>query len=263
MITINQDACTGCRKCADDCIGRYINIAHQKAVVDQDCFQCGHCVAVCPAGAISIPAYDMDDVEAYNPKTFHLNPDTLLHVIKFRRSVRRYKQNPVEADKIKMLVQAGRYSATAKNSQGCRFIIIQNELDTLKELIWNHVDTLTQRPYKEIPRELLPFIVFNKRRKEDPKDDYLFRNAPAVVYITSDWPLDAGLAAQNMELMAVSQGLGILYNGYLCRVSEHNQALKAWLGIEDTTIHACMLLGYPDVTYKRTAPRDQATVILR
>ena len=36
-----------------------------------------------------------------------------------------------------------------------------------------------------------------------------------MAYITSDWPFDAGLAAQNMELMAVALRLGALYNGYL------------------------------------------------
>ena len=60
-------------------------------------------------------------------------------------------------------------------------------------------------------------------------------------YITSDWPLDAGLAAQNMELMAVALGLGALYNGYLARITNANEKLKDWLGIKGKTIKACML----------------------
>lgn len=67
-----------------------------------------------------------------------------------------------------------------------------------------------------LPKELLPFVAFNRRRKKDAKDDYLFRNAPTVLFITSEWPLDAGLAAQNIENMAISLGLGAMYNGYLC-----------------------------------------------
>ena len=115
--------------------------------------------------------------------------------------------------------------------------------------------------HREIPRELLPYISFNRQRKANPKDDYLFRNAPAVLYITSDWPLDAGLAAQNIELMAVSQGLGALYNGFLARISDENKELKKWLGIEGKAIKACMLLGYPKIFYKRSAPRKPANVI--
>ena len=86
-------------------------------------------------------------------------------------------------------------------------------------------------------------------------------NAPVVAYITSDWPLDAGLAAQNMELMAVALGLGALYNGYLARITNANEKLKDWLGIKGKTIKACMLLGYPNVSYERTVPRKEANVI--
>jgi len=263
MIKIDQKACIGCHKCVADCVGNYITLENNKAVMNQDCFQCGHCVAVCPTGAVSIPDYDMDDIEPHDSKTIHLDPDVLLHAVKFRRSIRHYKQQPVEMAKIENLLQAGRYTATAKNNQRSHFIIIQDELPKLKELVWNDIDRMLERPYKEIPRELLPYAAFNKQRKENPENDYLFRNAPAVMYITSDWPLDGGLAAQNIELMAAAQGLGILFNGYLCRTSDQNQALKTWLGIQSATIRACMLLGYPDVTYYRTAPRDKANVILR
>ena len=67
------------------------------------------------------------------------------------------------------------------------------------------------------------------------EDDYLFRNAPVVLYITSDWPLDAGLAAQNIETMAVSMGMGALYNGYLARITDCNMEAKKWLGIGGKT----------------------------
>ena len=79
--------------------------------------------------------------------------------------------------------------------------------------------------------------------------------------ITSDWPLDAGLAAQNIETMAYALGMGALYNGYLARISDANEELKRWLGIEGKTIKACLLLGYPDRNYKRTAPRKSGNVI--
>ena len=127
--------------------------------------------------------------------------------------------------------------------------------------MWGYIDALTSRQGARISKDLLPFAAFNRRRKADPSDDYLFRNAPAVLFITSDWPLDAGLAAQNIELMAVSLGLGCLYNGYLSRITDVNAEAKEWLGIKDKSIKACMLLGYPNVSYKRTAPRRRANVI--
>ena len=107
----------------------------------------------------------------------------------------------------------------------------------------------------------MPYINFNRRRKADEADDYLFRNAPAVLFITSDFPTDPGLAAQNIELMANSMGLGVLYNGFLARYTDASEELKKWLGIEGKTIRACLLLGYPNVRYQRTAPRKEANVV--
>ena len=40
-----------------------------------------------------------------------------------------------------------------------------------------------------------------------------------------------------------------------------NEEGKTWLSIENKTIKACMLLGYPDREYARTAPKKKANVI--
>ena len=66
---------------------------------------------------------------------------------------------------------------------------------------------------------------------------------------------DAGLAAQNMELMAASLGLGVLFNGYLCRASEELPAVRAFLEAGEKPLQMCLLLGCPAVSYPRTAPR--------
>lgn len=263
MVHINKSLCIGCGLCAKDCLAFRIKITEQKAVYSAPCIHCGHCVAICPTNAVSIPEYDMEDIEEYDPSTFELNPNTVLHAIKFRRSIRDYAPKPVETEKLNRIAQAGRYTATAKNNQGSHFIFVKDDIATLKKLVWNHIDELVNKKPTDIPEELTPFANFNARRKINPADDFLFRNAPVVVFITSDWPLDAGLAAQNMELMAIAQGLGTLYNGYLCRIADMNPGLKEWLGIESKTIKACMLLGYPNVSYKRTAPRARGNIIWR
>ena len=260
MVVIDEKKCIGCGLCAADCIAQNI-VIEEKAHIKKECFQCGHCVAVCPKGAVSIPEYDMADVEKYDADSFAVNPEQLLHSIKFRRSIRNYKPEAVPEEVLRMLADAGRYTATAKNSQGNGFVFVQKEMDGLKERVWQFIDDIAHKDIREIDKALLPYLVFNQRRKKDAADDYLFRNAPMVLYIVSDSLLDAGLAAQNMEMMGVSLGLGMLYNGYLARVSDANAELKEWLGIEDRKICACMLLGYPAVHYARTAPRKPAEII--
>ena len=260
MIKIDEGTCIGCGMCARDCIALNIEVKDKKACPKRDCFLCGHCVAICPVKAISIPEYDMDDVDEYDAESFDLKPEQVLHSIKFRRSVRDYKPEKVKKSDLDMLLQAGRYTATAKNNQDCHFAFVQEELEELKSKVWDFIDEIETREGRNAPKELHPYFAFNRRRKADPADDYLFRNAPTVLFITSDWPLDAGLAAQNIETMAVALGMGVLFDGFLCRIADENTELKKWLGIEGKTIKACLLLGYPKMQYKRTAPRDAASV---
>lgn len=262
MVKIDHDKCNGCGLCAKDCLALNIEVSEKKASVKGDCLQCGHCVAICPAGAVSIPEYDMDDVEEYQADSFQLDPAKLLHAIKFRRSIRSYQDKKVSREILKLLVQAGRYSATAVNEQGSRFVFVQEDLDGLKDRVWGFIDELEKRAGRDAA-ELAPYIRFNRRRKADPADDYLFRDAPVVLFITSERPLDAGLAAQNIENLAVSLGMGALYNGYLARIVEEDEDVKKWLGIDGKTVKACMLLGYPARRYVRTAPRREPDVIWR
>ena len=189
-----------------------------------------------------------------------LDSDRLLKAIKYRRSVRRFKQKPVSSGDLDMLVQAGRYTATAKNMQDCRFIFVQKELEILKTLIWDGIGRILDSP---APGPAQAYQGFYEAHMADSKQDYLFRNAPAVLFIASEANIDAGLAAQNMELMGVSLGLGFLYNGYLRWAAEMNPEVLDWLGVGEKKIEACALLGYPDITYKRTAPRRAADVIFR
>ena len=261
MIIIDREKCIGCGLCAADCPAEKLEVENGKAVYTPECIQCGHCVAVCPRAAVSIPEYDMADVEEYDPEGFRLKPEQVLHAIKFRRSIRSYKPQKLPRTDMELLVQAGRYTATAKNCQGNGFIFVQDQLEQLKSMVWDYIENIKVQEGKKVSRDLLPYLSFNKRRKEDPADEFLFRNAPALLFITSDRPLDAGLAAQNIETLAVSMDMGVLYNGYLARIANADPALKEWLGIEDETIQVCMLLGYPDRHYVRTAPRKEARVI--
>lgn len=169
MVKIDEAKCIGCGKCVKDCIAESIQLENQKAVFPKECLMCGHCVAICPTGAVSIPEYDMDDVETYEKECFELEPEVVLHSIKFRRSIRDYVQKPVEQEKLEYILQAGRYTATAKNNQGSHFIFVQKEMDKLKELVWNHIEELIAPYGYKVPRELFPYASFNRRRKKESR----------------------------------------------------------------------------------------------
>lgn len=260
MIVIDRDICIGCGKCAGDCPAGKLKVEERKAVYTPDCIRCGHCVAICPVNAVSIPEYDMAGVETYDPETFHVDPENFLHALKFRRSIRRYRKQDVEREKLERILQAGRYTETAKNRQECRFIVLKDQLEEFKDLLWEKVPEMAESIRETAPQYSMLFKFMYRRRKKNREDDGLFFNAPVCIIIASDSPLDAGLAGANMETMAVAEGLGVLFDGYLQRIIQACPEAKEWLGISDTSAACCMLAGYPAVAYQRTAPRKKDDV---
>lgn len=258
MIEINEELCIGCGKCAADCVAMCLAVTDGKAVYGGKCLHCGHCVAVCPVNAVAIPEYDMEDVQAVNPAGVRLEIDTLLETVKSRRSIRHYQEKKVEKAQLEQILEAGRYTATAVNRQACRFIFVQEELEAFKKIVWNDLE----KAYDAGDETAVQMqMLVNLRRAK--KIDYLFRNAPAVVLIAAENLWDAGLAAQNMELAALAQGLGMLYNGYLVRAVKLSDEAQQWLQTDGKPVVVAMLLGYPDVQYQRTAPRKKADAVWR
>lgn len=262
LIEIDERYCVGCGRCVDDCVGANLALEDGIARVKGRCILCGHCVAVCPTGAVSIPGYDMEDVEICVPASAAIDPRAMLGVIKSRRSVRNYLPNAIGQDALRLVLDAGRYTATAKNAQGCRFIVVQDELDELKRLVWGGIEDALALPGADKPRWATLYEPFLSGVQAG-QQDFLFRNAPAVAFVAADRADDAGLAAQNMELVAASLNLGVLFNGYLCRAAEALPAVKAFLRAEDRPLQICMLLGHPAVSYRRTAPRLPGDFVLK
>lgn len=54
--------------------------------------------------------------------------------VKERRSIRRYKGEPIEKDDIEKMVEAARWAPSAKNLQPWKFVIVQHP-DVLEELV--------------------------------------------------------------------------------------------------------------------------------
>lgn len=267
MVKIDTEKCTGCAKCVKDCFPRNILIEGAKAkTVNENCMRCGHCVAVCPQNAVEITEYDMADVTELHAPTF--SADELLSLIKGRRSVRQYKDLPVEKELIEQIIEAGRYTATGGNRQGLSFIVIDKKMEAFRTLI---MDNLSEKSSALIAADKTPpqmkyaagrWLSFVNEHKENPKEkDRFFFGAPVVILIAGDSAFDAGLAASNMELVACSNNLGLLYSGAIVTGASDDK-IKETVGIPmEKKILMALVIGYPDVQYKRSAPRKKADVI--
>ena len=199
LIEIDEGRCIGCGACVADCVGSNLLVEGGLAYVKGRCIMCGHCVAICPTAAVSIPSYDMADVGPSAPASETRDAAVLLRAIKSRRSVRDYRPRPVEPEALATVLEAGRYTATAKNAQGCRFVVVQDALDELKDLVWDGIDGLLALPPADKPRWAKVYKPFSRGRRAAAGGDFLFRNAPAGVFIAAHPPGRPGLGSRGRE----------------------------------------------------------------
>ena len=91
QVEIDTSKCIGCGMCTRVCSAHSREIKDKKAVtLLDDCLMCGQCTAVCPMRAVSISGYDTGQIE--KKEDFRLKPGEVLNVIRFRRSIRQFKQ---------------------------------------------------------------------------------------------------------------------------------------------------------------------------
>ena len=205
-----------------------------------------------------------------------LTPDVdasnLLDMIRYRRAIRRFKPLPVEPEKIDLMLQAGRYTQTGGNSQGVRYIIIQNERQKITEMtldgLLDRANDIDRHQDNYHPREQRFARLWRQYHKEflesNKTKDVLFFDSPIQILVAADTEINAGLAAQSLNLTAVAQGLGVLFCGFCQMGILHNPELQEYLEMSSgELVYACLCVGYPKVAYPRTAPRDHLKVLMR
>ena len=260
MITIDEKTCTGCGQCVADCFPRYLALLDGKARVrGERCLECGHCVAICPQGAVSMVGYEAG--VSYPPAKRTIAPEVLAHFMQWRRSVRQFEEKAVPQNLLAEIIDAGRLTPTGSNSQSPAYIVLQKDLPQIRALAVEALYRLSQdaaNPYKES----LARIYTDSQAGRDT----LFHGAPAVIVVLDRQPggINGALAASRMELMANALGLGVCFVGFFVQAAENAPALRQQLALpENYRIVTTLAIGYPKVTYHRTAPRKSAEVIWR
>ena len=81
------------------------------------------------------------------------------------------------------ILEAGRFTETAKNTQGVRYVFLQNELAAFKALVWEGWRTWCEAKEAAGDPDGRRYMVYYRRYERDPADDRLFFNAPAALAV--------------------------------------------------------------------------------
>lgn len=249
-IQVDLAKCIGCGMCRRDCPADNISITDNKAVIkSQVCIKCGHCVAVCPKGAVSMTGFEEPPVEIKKPVI--LDPQQLMDAIRTRRSIRQFKNKSVAQEVTAQIIEAGRLTPSGENAQDVSYIVLKDNMERFEKM--------AVRLFKR----LLPFarLVNPMAKNKEIDDHFFFHEAPVVIMIVAKDKINGALAASNMALMAEANGLGVLYSGFFTMAANMSLSLRRALGLKrKNKVVETLVLGYPAVTYHRTAQKEAAKI---
>ena len=147
--------------------------------------------------------------------------------IRARRSIRKYKPDPVPQEHISLILEAAMMAPSACNCRPWEFVVVSDP--DLKNQLANH------HPYANHLRTCPVGIVVCGR--PDLQDHI----CPGY------FPADCGAAVENLLLQALELGYGTCWCGVYPR-QERMDAVAGVLKIENTVPFALITLGVPDET---------------
>jgi len=270
-ITVDQKKCRHDGICTAVCPMSIIEmkgglVPNLVAGVEDLCISCGHCVAICPHGALSL---DEMSVESCPPVKAELTIGTeqMEQLIRSRRSIRAYSSRAVEKDTLARLIDVAHYAPTGTNSQQVQWLVI-NSRDQLHAISGMIVDMLRYLIKEGHPLAKAYRLERSVAAWEAGKDPVL-RSAPALViaHAPKDYPLaqvDSTIALSSLDLAAPTVGLGTCWAGFFSMAAAQWPPLQEALALPDG--HACcgaLMVGYPKFEYHRLPTRKEAVVSWR
>ncbi len=158
-----------------------------------------------------------------------------IECLKTRRSIRKYKPDPISHSQIESLISTASFSPSWKNTQITRYIAIEDS-DILNSIINDFTPSFNSNVIKQAP--LLMAVTFKKGRCGFERDgSYTTKKEDR-------WQMfDVGIACQSFCLAAHNAGLGTLIMGIW-----DEEGITKLLNIpEDQELAALIAVGYPDI----------------
>lgn len=259
LLGVDKERCQKDGLCAEVCPAGLIGPGADgwpvvEAGAEGFCIDCGHCVAVCPARALT---HDRLPSAGLEPAA-RLRPDaaaTVDGLLRGRRSVREYQAEPVSRDILAGLLDTARFAPTAKNVQEVGWIVVENPGLTRRlaatALTWLKESGLFPR-YVDLAEQ---------------GRDVVLRGAPHVIlaHAPADNPwgvIDCAIALDQLDLAAAARGLGGCWAGLLIRALADCPPLAGMLPLpEGRQVQAALMLGWPRFRYSSVPPRKALDAI--
>ena len=257
MITIDREKCLRCSACIKDCIVEVLK-ADDKGIpflapeLEKYCLNCQHCLAVCPAGAVTCHGVTPEMCAA--PGKLPQAPE-MLNLLRMRRSCRQYKDENLPPEIMASLKASLAWTPTGCNVHNLFFRIIEDKEEMsffrkktskmLKLLIKTGIMGLIYPRFKRYLAEIMG------------GKDVVYRNAPHMIVaaVPKDAPCkeaDPWIALSYFDLYAQSLGVGTCWCGFAVHAFKWNRELKKRLALpKGYRIGAVMLFGPPAVQYHR------------
>ena len=174
---------------------------------------------------------------------------TALDVIKTRRSIRKFKSDPVDRETVQQLLEAAVLAPSAKNSQPWRFtVVMESKKEEMLSVLRKGISN------REAEGEDVGTIKWTIQAIQQAPVTILVHNTDGIhpwrarKEHESWWDLatvqSVDAAIQNMLLAATELGLGSLW---MADVWEAYPEINSWLETDDQLVSA-VPFGYPDVS---------------
>ena len=269
IFTVDQDKCKRDGICVSECPVRIIELKDKSSLPEltpggaELCINCGHCVAVCPHGAMSLKTMPLEQLPLMDPAILPTQRQ-IDHFLRSRRSIRVYKDKPVERETLASLIDVVRYAPSGHNYQPVHWLVIQGR-DEIKRLSGIVIDWMRLMIAAEWP--VAQEMHFDQAvHAWENGVDRVLRDAPHLIVAHGPAGLKhvqsaCTIALAYLELAAYSFGLGACWAGYFNAAANSHKPMQQALSLpENHQCYGAMMVGYAKNKYHRLPLRNEAKI---
>lgn len=270
LFMINQDKCKRDGVCTEICPMGLIELKNDRSFptplegAEELCVQCGHCVTACPHGALSLKTMTPDQCPSILKEQL-LKPDQVEHFLRSRRSIRTYKDKPVDKEVISKIIEIARFAPSGHNSQPVQWLVIYDSTE-VQRLAGIAIDWM-RHMVKEQPDIAKLLHMERVINKWESGKDAVCRNAPHIIIAHAPKenrraPVASTIALAYLELAAPSFGVGACWAGYFNAAATLWPPMQKTLALPNDNISfGAMMIGYPKYQYQRLPLRKEPQIL--